>query len=250
MNPGSAYLVVRKLPGRDPEFLRLEGTFQYPVWEGTPRKAEQFTPAKAAQAQQAFGGELLLATGDLEDITKRVRALFDLTPSTSRNPFDPSPYGSYFATGEVPKQSSGVAIRRIMGFDPADPLKPKPRMQQVPLNAIYGKFGYELRKLEPWAVKLPSPEAIERFNALFMAEVKKVLEEKATLIAGTVKDQCLDTADHKDLDALAIYGWARSAKNVVEGKPTREPDPTPFDQSDEEAAAEEAMLLVWNGKKR
>lgn len=54
-----AYFVARRLKedaGRSPEYLALDGPFEYPVWKYEPTMATPLTPAKAAQCAAVFVG--------------------------------------------------------------------------------------------------------------------------------------------------------------------------------------------------
>ena len=85
------YLVARRLPGKNLEFLRIEGPFQYPRWVDSPRAAEIFNGARAAQLQTAFGGETVpFNEEDVGAVMKKLEQV--LPPETARSGPQPYPF--------------------------------------------------------------------------------------------------------------------------------------------------------------
>ncbi len=85
------YLVARRLPGKNLEFLRIEGPFQYPRWVDSPRSAEVFGGARAAQLQTAFGGETVpFNEEDVGAVMKKLEQV--LPPETARSGPQPYPF--------------------------------------------------------------------------------------------------------------------------------------------------------------
>lgn len=114
----SAAVVVRVRRDHPPEYLRIEGVFEYPVWTATLAEVEVFSLTRASVLAGAHGGEpVIIHASDPTHILERVKKAFQSEPGVMPRVNYRTPQEPTDEERRARVLSYGYSAEAIRGYD-------------------------------------------------------------------------------------------------------------------------------------